>query len=245
MVKRTYASVSRRQSTLFKAPYVRTTYKRARSTVPFRSRGYLRTSGQYGRYGAGGELKFFDTAISFLVDLTAEVPATGQLNLIPQGVTESTRVGRACVIKSIQFRANLTMTSQTVAASSTNVWIYIVLDKQANGAAAGTTDVFDFSTAAQLPTALINMNNTKRFRILKKFKMAFNSTAYSSGGTAFATITKMIDWYKKCDIPLDFSSTTGAITEIRSNNIFLVAGGMNADDLISVTGTVRLRFSDK
>jgi len=67
--------------------------------------GYDRTGGSYGRYaGRGAELKFFDTSLSFLFDTTGEVPATGQLVLIPQGVTESTRVGRKCVIKSVHLK---------------------------------------------------------------------------------------------------------------------------------------------
>jgi len=65
--------------------------------------GVDRTGGYYGRFaGRGAELKFFDTATSFSIDTSPEVPATGQLVLIPQGVTESTRVGRKCVIRSIQ-----------------------------------------------------------------------------------------------------------------------------------------------
>ena len=35
---------------------------------------------------SGEELKFFDTALSFTCDATGEVPATGQLALIPQGI---------------------------------------------------------------------------------------------------------------------------------------------------------------
>jgi len=70
--------------------------------------GVDRTGGYYGRFaGRGAELKFFDTATSFSIDTSPEVPATGQLVLIPQGVTESTRVGRKCVIRSIQGRWDL------------------------------------------------------------------------------------------------------------------------------------------
>ena len=51
-----------------------------------------------------------------------------------------------------------------------------------------------------------------------------------------------VDWYKKVDIPMDWSSTTGAITEIRSNNIFLTAGAAGFDDVVTFSGTCRLRF---
>jgi len=61
----------------------------------------------------------------------------------------------------------------------------------------------------------------------------------------FNTYQEYIEWYSKCQIPLEFSSTTGAITEIRSNNLFLLAGcSTGGDDLVNFLGTCRLRYSD-
>lgn len=192
--------------------------------------------------GSGGasELKFFDTAISFMVDATGEVPATGQLVLIPQGVTESTRVGRSCVIKSLYFKGVVTFAPAASANSLTNVYIYFVQDTQANGAAAAVTDVM---TGSNLSTALINLDNSQRFRILKKFQIHLESNAGVT--TAYNSTSRILEFYKKCHIPIDYSSTTGAISEIRSNNIFMLAGTDGTDDVAAVTGTVRVRFADK
>lgn len=88
------------------------------------------------------ELKFFDTAVSFTPDSTLEVPATGQWCLIPQGDTESTRDGRIAVIRSFQFRGTLVGPINTSPADAyVNLWV--VLDTQANGAAATAADVFN------------------------------------------------------------------------------------------------------
>lgn len=203
--------------------------------------GVNRTGGYYGRFaGPGAELKFFDTSLSFSFDATGEVPATGQLNLIPQGVTESTRVGRKCVLKSIMIRGIMTFAPSTAANASTNCFLYVVLDKQCNGAAAGVGDVF---TSNLLPVAMHNLSNSQRFVILKKMKWNFSSQAGVT--TAYNNVTKTMEMYKKCTIPLEFSSTTGAITELRSNNVFLLAGSDNTtDDLVSFAGTCRVRFSD-
>jgi len=204
-------------------------------------KGFMRTGGSYGRYAPmGSELKFFDTALSFNVDATGEVPATGQLNLIPQGVTESTRVGRACIIKSIQIRGRFNLAPSAAATMSALSFVYVVLDTQCNGAAAAVADVL---TGTNFSTALINIDNSQRFKILKRFTLQQSPLAGQSG--ALNDQVDQWDWYKKCSIPLDFSSTTGAITEIRSNNLFLLAGGVGADDLVSFAGTCRLRFSDK
>lgn len=208
--------------------------------------GFTRLSGQYGRYGRRAiqsgfqpELKFFDTALSFTVDTTGEVPATGQLALIPQGDTESTRDGRLAYIKSIQIRANLDWAPAAAAAASAAVFIYVVLDTQCNGAAAAATDVF---TSTGFGSAMLNLNNSGRFRIIKKFYLNFEPGAGAT--TAYNTMHKNIDWYKRCNIKVDWNSTAGAITEIRSNNIFLLAGaaGTAADDTITVEGVCRLRF---
>jgi len=205
--------------------------------------GVTRTSGFYGRYlnSQKPEDKFFDTALSFTVDTTGEVPATGQLTLIPQGVTESTRVGRKCTIKSIQIRGIVTYAPGASAQAAAVNYIYIVQDTQCNGAAAAVTDVL---TSATMSSGLINMANSQRFRILKRLVMSFNPPAGAT--TAYNSAIKPFEYFKRCNIPVEFSSTTGAITEIRSNNIFLLAGaaGTNADDLCTVSGVARLKFSD-
>lgn len=227
----------------------RTTGPTATSLLLAKARGRIvagrtRRSGFYGRFGPGvrgSELKFFDTALSFAIDTTGEVPATGQLVLIPQGVTESTRVGRKCVIKSILLKFNLSFVPAAAAVLSGSTRLYLMLDKQTNGAAAAVTDAF---TGAELTTANRNLSNSSRFVILKTWVHTWNPAAGAT--TAFNTQTRFVSYYKKCNIPLEFSSTTGAITELKSNNIFLFAGAGQAamDDIVSVGGSCRVRFSD-
>lgn len=207
--------------------------------------GLVRIGGNYGRYGVSArkmgltpERKFFDTALSFNFDATGEIPATGQLCLIPQGDTESTRDGRIAWIESIQIRGVVVGTPGAAATFSDPIYLYVILDTQANGAAAGITDIF---TSNNMGTNMLNLNNSGRFRILKKFTM--NIAPAAGATTAYNNVTRAIEWYKRCNIKMDWSSTTGAITEIRSNNIFLAAGSAgNSDDLIGFTGTCRLRF---
>lgn len=203
--------------------------------------GVNRTGGYYGRFaGPGAELKFFDTSNSFAFDATGEVPATGQLVLIPQGTTESERIGRKCVIKSIMMRGFCNFAPGAGATALTNCYMYVVLDKQCNGAAATVTDVF---TGNNLAVAMHNLSNSQRFVILKKMRFTFNAMAGVS--TAYNSMVKAFEFYKRCNIPLEFSSTTGAITEIRSNNIFLLAGSDgNSDDTVTLAATTRVRFSD-
>lgn len=186
------------------------------------------------------ELKFFDTAVSFTPDSTLEVPATGQWALIPQGDTQSTRDGRLARIKSIYFRGELSGPSTAVNLSAFYMWV--VQDKQANGAAAAASDVFTGSLAT---TCLRNLNNFKRFKILHKEEVSPNK---AGAMPVVAAQTNFLIWpfefFLNCNILMDWNSTAGAITEITQNNIFIVAGvsGSGVDDQYSVAGNARLRF---
>lgn len=210
-----------------------------------RLRGYARTYSRYsGKYRYGrqqAELKFLDTATSFTFDTTGEVPATGQLNLIPQGVGESERIGRKVIIKSIQCRWRCV--------PNTTNWIggvlrlMLVQDTQCNGAAAtysGVGGVLEDDTV----TAFRNLENTSRFIIHKDWLFSLTPKAGVVG--AFNTESRVVQFYKKCSIPIEFDSVaaTGALTTIRSNNLFLLARSSVDDDVVQCLGVVRIRYLD-
>lgn len=212
--------------------------------VPATMRGTFRRAGFYQRYGRQAldagfkpEKKFFDTALGFTFDTTGEVPASGQLTLIPQGDTESTRDGRLALIKSIQIRGTLTFAPGAAATAATVAYLYLILDTQCNGAAAAITDVF---TSNGMGDNLLQLNNSGRFRILKKWVVPFNSSAGVT--TAYNNVIVPIEYFKACNIKVDWNSTAGAITEIRSNNLFLMAGAVGSDDTVTMAGNCRLRF---
>lgn len=207
-----------------------------------RSSMNMRTGGFIGRFkGPNRETKFFDTAINSAVDATGEVPTGGQLVLIPQGDTESARDGRMAYIKSVHGRFLLNSVPALNASGSTNVFLYLVLDTQCNGAAASVTDVF---TSANLWSAFHNLANSDRFRILRKFRVNLTSQANQSASVPSNT-NKCLEFYYKCNIPIQYSSTTGAIGEIKSNNLFYILGSDGqSDDTVTMNGTTRVRFLD-
>jgi len=188
------------------------------------------------------ELKFFDTTLDFTIPITSTVPTGGQLALIPQGSTQSKRIGRKCTVRSIQLNMNL-FSSWGVNANPNSISaIHLVQDMQCNGAAAAVSAVFDSS---DVTVALRNMANNQRFRILKKWKNFWYSMA--GQGANYCDIAYNIEWYDKVNITLEFSGATGAITELKSNNLFLIVGMMEAgtlDNVVNVSGKVRIRFTD-
>lgn len=190
--------------------------------------------------GRGPELKYFDTSLNFSLDATGEIPATGQLCLVPQSATENNRIGSKIRVKSIQVKGIAFQVPTNAATSADMGVIKLVLDKQANGAAPAVTDVL---TTQNLPLALMNLDNRERFEILKEWRILFEANAGVS--TAYNNSVRDLNFFRKLDLPIMFSGTTGAITEITSNNLFLIAGsGTAGDDITAVTGTVRIRFTD-
>lgn len=210
--------------------------------------GYSRQGGFYGRFrpgpAAGGELKFFDVTLDDAV-IAAGGAITDSINLIAQGITESTRGGRKCTIKSIYWRYHVTLPEVNDAADPglpDTIRMILYVDKQANGATAAVTDIL---ADAQFQ-AFRNLANSQRFAILLDKQITMNYLGLAGGTVAGAVAQTHVNrdgtFFKKCNIPLEFSDTTGAITEIRSNNIGVL--------LISQAGIggflsqFRLRFSD-
>lgn len=191
------------------------------------------------------ELKFFDDdTLNLTFDNTAIIStdaSTGLINLIPQGDTQSTRDGRQCTIESIQIKGVIEWNPTTALPATGATYMYLILDTQANGS---TPVVLDVVTSTDLSRAFMNLSNSKRFKIIKKFVHTWNPPA-GDPTTALNYMTRNIDFYKKCNIPLEFSSTTGALTEVKSNNLFMLYGSQNTGTdggTIFFVGRSRIRF---
>lgn len=176
--------------------------------------GFTRTGGYYGRFsgsGSGSEMKFYDSTLTLTMSSTAVCTVTAGTNItgglvenIAQGTTQSTRIGRKINVKSIQIKG---VTAPSVLNTTTqNVCvIYLIWDKQCNGAYPAVTDIFD--SASSFPVARINMANSERFVILKKFYL--NPTLAGQGttaGTNYLYNSKSIDYFRRCDIPIEYAT---------------------------------------
>lgn len=209
---------------------------------PFR-KGYDRTVGLYQTPGSSaGELKWFDLTFSdSTLGGTVFIPTLGSWNIIDQGVGESQRIGRKCVIKKIQIRWDAALNPQAsgVGGNSNQMRVILYLDKQANGAIATigtilqTTDIRSFR----------NMENIGRYQILMDKLVTFNVLSIAGNGTANDTseVMRRGTYYKDCNIPIEFSGATGGIGEIRSNNLGMVVVSSPTED-VSINVTCRLRF---
>lgn len=207
--------------------------QKRRRVVP----GYTRQSGYYGRYSGGsGELKFIDSDLD-----SAAVPAAGTIaptiNIIEQGVTESQRVGRKCTIRRIGWKYNLRLpNTASTPDSADSVRLILYQDKQCNGATATVTGILESADYQSFN----NLVNSGRFVTLMDRTHLLNA----SSGNGSSTGTYLVDgsFYKVCNMPIEYSGTTGALGEIRSNNLGILViskGGVTVLD-----SKIRLRFSD-
>ncbi len=204
--------------------------------------GITRRSGFYGRYTPGqGELKFHDIAVTdAVVAVNGTIQNTGSVNLIAQGTGESQRIGRKCVIKSINWRFELDIPAVANATGSDTVRVMFYLDKQANGVTASATDIL----ATDNFQSFNNLANSGRFRILLDRTYVLNHSGGAGDGTTNDALPYHVSdtFFKKCNIPLEFSSTAGAITELRSNNLGVLLLGRGG--VAGFNSILRLRFQD-
>ncbi len=211
----------------------RRAYRRGALAVP----GYTRTVGYYGRTG---EVKFHDVDLDDAV-VAANGTVTASINLIPQGTTEVTRIGRKCTITSIGWKFDMTLPVSANAAgvSSDHLRVMLILDKQCNGAAATALNVLETDDYQSFN----NLANKGRFQTLMDREYDLNYITAAGNGTAndWAEAITSDSFYKKCNIPIEFDNTTGAITEIRSNNLFVLLEGRSG--VVGFASKIRLRFT--
>jgi len=167
-----------------------------------------------------------------------------QLDFVPIGTGPSERIGRKITIKSIHLKGEAYMFSSSATsldeAASTIVRIFIVQDTQCNGSSALATDIW---TTAKPSQNQINMENSSRFRVLKKIVLVLKSPFWDAAALKSGAVTMPFEHYMKCDIPLEYSGTTGVVSELRSNHVQVwVSSSENA--FTSVIGSSRIRYSD-
>lgn len=221
------------------------------------NRGFVRSSIRPGFSRFGGDYgRVFDTRGVYRPELKSHdvsfgpVQASGTLlaglNVLVAGVAPTQVVGRRITIKSLQVKAVLrkdasSNVNPTLIVANDCVKMVLVLDTQANGAYPLWSDIFASTTY----TSYLNLRNANRFQILKEWDVTMRNSGVAWDGTVYTVVESVhcINHYKKVNIRIDFSiSPTGVITEIRSNNVFLMA--ISQQGSVNISGRTRIRYLD-
>lgn len=206
--------------------------------------GNTRKTGFYGRFQPqGSEFKFFDgTKASTTIATTGTILDDSLLH-VAQGTTESQRVGRRINIVRLSMHVTFTLPSTSVVADTSDVVRFIVyIDKQANGATAAKGDLLADGDAYN---SFRNLVNKGRFIFLcdKSITMKCPSGSYDGANDQFGEDRRFMKLNFNMNLPIEYSSTTGSITEIKSNNIGVMALGSQGKT--TVLYKWRARFSDR
>ncbi len=216
--------------------------------LPGGLRGVARIGGFYGRFaGPKAELKFLDTVKALTNLTTGGVVLDASLNVIPQGNTESERIGRKVVLKMLRFKGKITSAATTVLTETEQRYrIVVYCDKQTNGAAATAIQIFG---AAPTLDSFRELANQDRFTILydKTKDFVIPAVAQTAAGT-FSTylISRTFHANIRLNLPIEFdsSATTGVITSIRSNNVGILGFTETGNAPLSLSYIARVRYSD-
>lgn len=188
------------------------------------------------------EKKFLDTA---LADGTmASTMTFYNLAVVPQGDTESQRVGRRITIKAIHIRGSLTLLGATdVTNTSCQVRMRLIVDQQTNGAQFTSTDLLETDAI----NSFANLANRERFIVLKDqtYTLSAGGAAATGAAYAFSETIRNLECHKFTNFPIEYdnSATTGAISTVRSNSLWVVFQCSTAE-IVALSATARIRYTD-
>lgn len=175
------------------------------------------------------EMKYMDSDAT-----NSALATTGQrylLNGNVQGTSQNTRVGNRVNIRKIELKFSFASTTATA------IKVALILDKQANAALAAMSDVFNAIGGVFYPWCVRNSINSQRFVVLKNFLITLNPNVAST------LVTKRVDKYIKCNIPVQYNGgVAGTIADITSNALYLFVLCENNNGSMSYTS--RCRFTD-
>jgi len=189
---------------------------------------------------AGADAKYHEVgAAVYGLNTTGSIT---HLDIVPQGTTVLTRVGKSYQINTIQIRGYVQADS---AATVNMVAMYLVWDNQPNKALAAINDVINGTN----PYSFSRRENVARFTILKKWIRVLEGNNAAGGQTGKTTF--VIDYYKKVKnrgliAQCTSADTTGVIGNRINGALLLITVG----DSIAGTSdananlTMRLGFND-
>lgn len=195
--------------------------------------------------GAREELKFHDVIDEEVLTATVSSAFSTPLLTVASGSGESLRTGRKINLRSIALRFSVsydaTQTLSGYMPQDDIVRVLVIQDRQANGTTPNLSDILEYPGGSNPVFAFNNLSNKNRFRILmdKTIELVYhNAFVDDPSFFGFFGPQKAASWYKKCNIPIEYSGATGTVGEIKSNNLLMVVIRKE-----STPGGFRFRFN--
>lgn len=206
----------------------------------------------------GIETKFYDTALADTALATNTAGAGGELDPTAdtisapaQGDGEENRDGNRILLKSAFVNGMINLSAQTnqTAADGAMGWsVYLVHDKQSNGATLNSEDVFVNPTGSALggATLLRNLQYSTRFRVLAKAHGTIDQPNMSYDGTNIEVggVQRQFTLGWKGDMPVQFKggATAAGITGVADNSLHIIGFTTSTGMAPKITYNARVRF---
>lgn len=187
------------------------------------------------RMATKGEFKCYDysqTAIG--IHSTGDVQV---INTIAQGTGVDEILGREYIIKSIQLQGYAYSTADTGIRNFAR--ILLVWDKDPNGTTADPGDILnDINSGGAEALSMRNLNNRKRFIILRDWKMVLESEVDNN-----INAMNYFEYYKKHNFPVTCLRTpTGSAADIKNGALLLCTLGTVASGITDALCDVKVRI---
>lgn len=195
------------------------TGKRQKTTritpIPVRSPKRTMTANRV-RSMSGVEKKYLDTNDS--ATITAAGVISGSLTTVPEGTTDVSRVGNKITVTNVNIRFVILVDDRTTAVIfNRNVRFILYIDRQANGSTPQPSEIIGVPTSVEY-RSYRNLDSVDRFVILHDSFIHVPMITTNAAHTMIGP-TKVYTLNKKIECPIHYNGTTGATTEVRSNNI--------------------------
>lgn len=202
------------------------------------------------------ELKFHDESLfshALTNDLTAaaalaELAANGQLCGIVQGSASNQRIGRCAYIKSVYIDGHITLPAASAAENNGYVTLWLVEDKQTNGAQMSVANFLSNPTGTTTDAdALQNLHYSDRFKLLAKRKILFPPRNTYGDGTTNDVGAQDIPFniYKRINIKKEHSGTGAVIADVTTSSLHLIAiRSASAHASTTISYNARIRYTD-
>ncbi len=213
-----------------------------RAITSYRRRRFKGRVNKWYRGGSGRELKFHEIGIDDVTQgPTWSTSVNSSLNLIVQGVGESQRIGRKITIRKVTTHLHVFINAPTNnAITHDTLIICLMLDTQANGGNPAIGDIVENTTDYQ---SFRNLSNKGRFITLWRRQFNMHAPAAAGDGTTnlYTEMGQDVTISHNCSIPIEYDLTTGVISAVQSNNLFILA--VTAHDLMGYRTFNRIRFT--
>lgn len=210
---------------------------KSKITLKTKSRGHAKSSVSLTKlaHALGQELKFLDMEAN--VDVLGTVAGAEAdpltllgLNSIVQGDGNQERLGKQVRLVSIHLKGMCNFEPNDGAAPPTvpYQYVYLIRDKQTNGAQFNAEDVFNDPDDAELDVeAMRNLDFIQRFDIIKKVLIKREHVDAVWDGDSTVANGENVPWslFAKLSDTVNFSATTGVIASITDVSYHIVMLG--------------------